>query len=260
MFQDELGLNWYNYGARMYDPIIGRWQVTDPLGEKHPDYTPYAYVYNNPIMLIDPLGLDSVYFNIQGSIVERRVNNSPDRFFTRSTEKVAVKTTDYADDGSIITSKEFVDKTVDTEIAKNSDIGIIARTTYAEMRGGDDNAKAIVAESIVNRSNLPDGSYEKGNGTISGIVNKFYDVSKNGNVANDVFKNPEKFNIRNNIEKSAYTSSMGAAVKAYYGNSNVGKGVIFYNSASSTFYDKNPGMQKINLKYTISGIKGLWKL
>lgn len=31
------------------------------------DYTPYAYVYNNPIKLIDQFGLDSTFYNAAGT-------------------------------------------------------------------------------------------------------------------------------------------------------------------------------------------------
>lgn len=51
----------YDYGFRMYDPQLGRWNRKDPLMEWHFNYSPYAYCYNNPINLIDPFGLDTVY-------------------------------------------------------------------------------------------------------------------------------------------------------------------------------------------------------
>src|SRR5690554_4024924 len=55
-FQDELGLNWYDYGARNYDPALGRWNVIDPLAENYSSYTPYTYAINNPIFFVDPNG------------------------------------------------------------------------------------------------------------------------------------------------------------------------------------------------------------
>ena len=55
-FQDELGLNLYDYGARNYDPAIGRWMNIDPLAEIYHIDSPYAYVLNNPLSYIDPDG------------------------------------------------------------------------------------------------------------------------------------------------------------------------------------------------------------
>lgn len=59
-------VSWLDYGARMYDPAIARWMVIDPaIEDEHYNYTPYAYVYNNPVRLIDPLGLDSTDVNTE---------------------------------------------------------------------------------------------------------------------------------------------------------------------------------------------------
>lgn len=59
-FSDGSGLELYDTKFRKMDPQIGRFWQVDPLSIISNNWSPYAYVMNNPILFNDPLGLDTV--------------------------------------------------------------------------------------------------------------------------------------------------------------------------------------------------------
>jgi RHS repeat-associated protein len=60
--QDELNLGWLDYGARMYMNDIGRWGVVDMHSDKFTGLSPYSYVADNPVKLVDPDGKDIMVY------------------------------------------------------------------------------------------------------------------------------------------------------------------------------------------------------
>jgi RHS repeat-associated protein len=61
-------LNWFDYGARFYDPQIGRFTTQDAFAEKYISMTPYQYGANSPINFIDING-DSLALFKNGAYV-----------------------------------------------------------------------------------------------------------------------------------------------------------------------------------------------
>ena len=50
------GLDWYDHGARHYDPVTGRWNVMDALAEKYYSWSPYVSCGDDPVNYIDARG------------------------------------------------------------------------------------------------------------------------------------------------------------------------------------------------------------
>ena len=65
----ETGL--YYYGARYYDPKVSIFVNVDPLVEK--TMQSYAYANNNPVMLIDPTGMEgeSIHLDKYGNVLKK---------------------------------------------------------------------------------------------------------------------------------------------------------------------------------------------
>ena len=58
----ELGLINYDYGARIYNPALGRWLSLDPLMDIMPERSPYHALGNSPNALVDADGRYNIIY------------------------------------------------------------------------------------------------------------------------------------------------------------------------------------------------------
>ncbi len=106
------GLDWYDHGARHYDPVTGRWNVMDALAEKYYPWSPYVSCGNNSISTIDDNGMEW-YRDIDNTIqYSPQVHSQKDlkkdqvyigAYFTTGKGKSLVS---YRRDGSILYANE----------------------------------------------------------------------------------------------------------------------------------------------------------
>ena len=179
------GLNTYDYGARQLDPVLARWDRMDPLCEKYYGVSPYAYCHNNPIIRIDPDGMDDI-FDEEGQFIER----------TDTGYSVLIKR---GDDYYALSSFDY-NITNNIEMLKN------VATHYIGMSD-----KNVFSVSVDNDKNNPKGA------TLANIqgTEKYLVIVQNSKIE-------ASLDNMYNFENMAYHESLHSYLKATFGG-NIGE-------------------------------------
>ena len=68
IYDQQIGID--RFGSRDYDPTTGRWAAKDPIKFNGGDTNLYAYVFNNPINFVDPLGAEGYAARVVQNLVD----------------------------------------------------------------------------------------------------------------------------------------------------------------------------------------------
>jgi|GEM_PF-2479818 len=123
--QEELGLDWVDYGWRNYDPQLGRWHGADPSADKFESFSPYSYAFNNGLSVIDPDGRENIV--VVGGIDQS--GGDPYKFLTTGLKQYRAYRK--------YQSGEKTTMALFTAHASSDDIGAFSQRVFDELKDGE---------------------------------------------------------------------------------------------------------------------------
>lgn len=229
--------NSLDYGARIYDPRLGRWLSLDPLMMYYPDVSAYVYCFNNPFLYKDPDGRKPKVTILPESFahkVGQSIKNIHD--FGETSWTPVLKTVNNKVIVESFTIRHvlnfaFIDKpssTMNPDAPLNKENPGLYRAVSMHERVHSEHFKAILEDD-----NQKYAYGDKYKGTISEVIGQFETDFKSKIAAAD--KKIGKMSFKSNKERNAYVASETAKLQKEY--------LDFYKSVYKQVSDK------MNAKY-----------
>jgi RHS repeat-associated protein len=201
-FQDELGLNVYDYGWRQYDPAIGRFQRIDRFAEKYQSLSPYGYAANNP----------TYYVDVQGDSLKVANTQITKDYLNSAVNKSNQKYIKYDDNGNV--SLDFGDITAKAQkrlLKQDEGLAVINNMVNAtDVEGNSENYYFEVSnrrEGIDGDGAAFDMKVELTNGkSISGFETKGYEWFANYSTTNYSDQQHENVTPKAGIDGAVFVS------------------------------------------------------